>query len=135
MAEQRKRVHCPHCNEYVSRSIFYQHKQLYFDDFRQRYTDHDYPHQITPIAFEFAPDGGYDCLSDTGTIPAILYEDDDESKTHNEKLYNDKLCYVGMEHYEFNPTAAVDPCHAASLEDSQLSTTELLYDVSVQYLH
>ena len=26
-----KRVYCPHCDEYVARSLYYLHKQLYFD--------------------------------------------------------------------------------------------------------
>ena len=56
MAQQRKRIYCPHCDEYVARTVFYQHKQLYFDDTQQIYTDHDYPQQVGPIAFEFTPD-------------------------------------------------------------------------------
>lgn len=58
---RRKRIHCPHCDEYISKSLFYQHKHLYFDETVQQWKksrhlgDSGYfnPELAT---FEFTPD-------------------------------------------------------------------------------
>ena len=58
-AQCRKRLYCPHCDEHVSRSLYYQHKQLYFDS-----TQHQWKRckpsasTCTPsdVNFEFSPD-------------------------------------------------------------------------------
>lgn len=31
-SNSRKRLFCGHCKEYVSKSLFYKHKQLYYDE-------------------------------------------------------------------------------------------------------
>lgn len=56
---QRKRVYCPHCDEYVSRSLFYQHKQLYFDELQQEWmgiTDTAASSLPPEVVFEFTPE-------------------------------------------------------------------------------
>ena len=58
-----KRVHCPHCDEFLSRSSYYQHKQLYFDETLQKWNKDDHNHaacESNPplsswVSFEFSP--------------------------------------------------------------------------------
>lgn len=33
--QSRKRVYCPHCDDYIARSLYYQHKHLYYDEIRR----------------------------------------------------------------------------------------------------
>ena len=37
-ANPRKRVYCPHCDEYLSKSAYYQHKLLYYDEAIQKWS-------------------------------------------------------------------------------------------------
>ncbi len=56
-AQCRKRLYCPHCDEYVSRSLYYQHRQLYFDS-TQHHWERPSSSTYTPsdVNFEFSPD-------------------------------------------------------------------------------
>ena len=53
----RKRLYCPHCDEQLSRSLYYQHKQLYYDS-----TQHEWKKYrpttptVSDVNFEFSPD-------------------------------------------------------------------------------
>ena len=66
---QRKRVRCPHCDEYISRSLFYQHKQLFFDEDLQKWNQAsdlniNTSEDIQPISFEFNPGPDEDTADD-----------------------------------------------------------------------
>ena len=37
-ANPRKRVYCPHCDEYLSKSAYYKHKLLYYDEALQEWS-------------------------------------------------------------------------------------------------
>lgn len=61
----RKRVYCPHCCEYISRSLFYQHRQLYFDQSKNHWKRSEnlrpnseirHYHDYSDVCFEFSPD-------------------------------------------------------------------------------
>ena len=54
----RKRVHCPHCDDYISKSLFYQHKHLYYDENKQEWRSNDdsiVAPASTFVSFEFSP--------------------------------------------------------------------------------
>ena len=58
-AQYRKRLYCPHCDEHVSRSLYYQHKQLYFDSTQhqwKRYRTSTSTCTPSDVNFEFSPD-------------------------------------------------------------------------------
>ena len=50
----RKRVYCPHCKDYVSKSHFYQHKHLYYDEIQKAWLQSEQAEQEV-ISFEFSP--------------------------------------------------------------------------------
>ena len=75
--QERKRVYCPHCKDYVSRSLFYGHKQLYYDENLHKWdavTSTSAVHQ-PEVTFEFTPGSfaGEDQLPDFGCKRAISY--------------------------------------------------------------
>lgn len=52
----RKRVYCPHCEEHISRSHFYQHKHLYYDENLQDWRcDRSVQHTEQDVFYEFSP--------------------------------------------------------------------------------
>lgn len=51
---QRKRVYCPHCEEYVSRSLFYEHKNLHYDESGQKWRSNR-TNQDLQVSYEFSP--------------------------------------------------------------------------------
>ena len=55
--KSRKRVFCPHCNDYISRSLYYQHRHLYYDEDRSIWcgnADSD-DNNLQDVSFEFSP--------------------------------------------------------------------------------
>ena len=69
-SSRNKRVRCPHCDEFLSRSSYYQHKQLYFDETLQKWKDNRHDDAIPEskrlrgpalsslVSFEFSPNCG-----------------------------------------------------------------------------
>lgn len=56
-SDQRKRVYCPHCDNYISRTSFYGHKLLHFDDTQQVWRkESEESIAGVQVSFEFSPE-------------------------------------------------------------------------------
>ena len=54
--QSRKRVFCPHCEDYIARSSYYQHKHLYYDDIQNIWLPQSgSTEQLQDVSFEFSP--------------------------------------------------------------------------------
>ena len=38
MSDEKKRVYCEHCNEYISRSLYYLHRRQYYDPKQRKWS-------------------------------------------------------------------------------------------------
>ena len=36
--KERKRLYCGHCEDYVSKTLYYKHKQIYYDDGNKKWS-------------------------------------------------------------------------------------------------
>ena len=51
-----KRVLCPQCEDFVARSLYYQHKQLYYDSSNEKWKEMKSTDKTTfTVNFEFSP--------------------------------------------------------------------------------
>lgn len=50
----KKRVFCPHCEDYIARSAYYEHKHLYYDDIQNIWLPES-KEQLQDVSFEFSP--------------------------------------------------------------------------------
>ena len=51
-----KRVFCPHCEDFVARSLYYEHKQLYYDSSNKKWKEMKSTDKTTfTVNFEFSP--------------------------------------------------------------------------------
>lgn len=51
-----KRVFCPHCKDFVAWSLYYQHKQLYYDSSNKKWKEMKSTDKTTfTVNFEFSP--------------------------------------------------------------------------------
>lgn len=51
---QGKRVYCPHCDDYICKSMFYEHKHLHYDEEKQEWRSWSNEHSLS-VSFEFSP--------------------------------------------------------------------------------
>ena len=76
LIKNRKRLYCPHCGDYVSKSVYYNHKKLHFDSRRKRWKQES--SRMTArselnrsiVSFEFSPE------NDVDSVDADIFDDD-----------------------------------------------------------
>ena len=94
---ERKRVFCPHCDDFVSKSLYYRHKHLYFENENRIWTRMQ-PNNSSEfcVSFEFSPDSPIqsengrlkNCQSSFLLCPVVVDVSDTDDVNQEELLFS-----------------------------------------------